>query len=70
MVEPVSSPLVKDTIPVDTPVVSCSGGKGDSLGHPLVYLNMGEKGHVTCPYCSREFVLVDPELGDYKDRAC
>lgn len=45
-----------DTRVVDTPVVACNGG-GGALGHPLVYLNLGDEGEVVCPYCSRRFVL-------------
>ena len=41
---------------VDSTTVACDGG-GGALGHPLVYLNMEGKGHVVCPYCSREFIL-------------
>jgi uncharacterized Zn-finger protein len=37
--------------------VPCDGGKGP-LGHPLVYLNLGKKGYVDCPYCGRRFELV------------
>ncbi|MBE05140.1 MAG: zinc-finger domain-containing protein [Gammaproteobacteria bacterium] len=36
--------------------VSCQG-EGGSLGHPLVYLNMGENNWVECPYCDRRFIL-------------
>jgi uncharacterized Zn-finger protein len=40
-------------------VVACDGGK---LGHPRVYLNLGPKGEVECPYCSRRFILeTEPE---------
>jgi uncharacterized Zn-finger protein len=35
--------------------VSCDGG-GGALGHPTVYLEMGTKGAVDCPYCGRKFV--------------
>ena len=45
-----------ETIEVDTPKVACDGGKGP-LGHPRVYLNMGDKGQIECPYCSRTYVL-------------
>ncbi|MCU0837823.1 MAG: zinc-finger domain-containing protein [Rhodospirillales bacterium] len=47
---------VAETIAVDRHVVACDGG-GGPLGHPLVYLNLGAEGEVTCPYCSRHFVL-------------
>ena len=36
--------------------VSCSG-VGGSLGHPKIYLDMGEKNEIRCPYCSKLFTL-------------
>lgn len=46
--------------------VSCNGG-GGALGHPLVYLEMGADGEVTCGYCDRRFILkggpADPARG-------
>ena len=36
--------------------IACDGG-GGSLGHPRVFLEMGEAHEVTCPYCDRQFVL-------------
>lgn len=45
-----------ETTEVDTPVLRCDGGDGP-LGHPAIYLNMGDSGHVDCPYCGRRFVL-------------
>jgi len=36
--------------------VVCDGG-GGALGHPRVFLEMGEATEVTCPYCDRLFVL-------------
>ena len=37
--------------------VACDGG-GGALGHPKVYLHIDqEKGEITCPYCSRTYVL-------------
>lgn len=44
-----------ETIVVETEVVACDGD--GPLGHPRVYLNLGEAGEVVCPYCSRRFVL-------------
>tara|TARA_B100001057_G_scaffold252451_1_gene252713 strand:- start:273 stop:476 length:204 start_codon:yes stop_codon:yes gene_type:complete len=35
--------------------VACNGG-GGPLGHPKIFLTLGNDGRVTCPYCSREFV--------------
>ncbi|MBM3632819.1 MAG: zinc-finger domain-containing protein [Alphaproteobacteria bacterium] len=49
-----------DIIRVESSVVSCDGRKtADDLGHPLVYLNMGDEDQVSCPYCSRVFMLVE-----------
>jgi len=53
----------EDVVQVETPVASCNGqglgaSQADCSGHPLVYLAMGEEGRATCPYCSRQFVLV------------
>ncbi len=37
--------------------VACDGG-GGSLGHPKVYLKIDmETGNITCPYCSRTYIL-------------
>jgi len=49
---PVEAPEV---IEVDTHRVSCDGG--GALGHPRVYLEMGDESFVECPYCDRRFVL-------------
>ena len=35
---------------------ACDGG-GGALGHPRVYLEMGGKDEVDCPYCGRKFKL-------------
>ncbi len=43
-------------IEADSRVVECDGG-GGALGHPMVYLNMGNKDEIVCPYCSRHFIL-------------
>ena len=43
-----------ETIYVTDTVVACDGGK---LGHPRVFLNLSSRGEVTCPYCSRRYVL-------------
>jgi uncharacterized Zn-finger protein len=42
-----------ETILVDERTVACDGG---TLGHPRVYLKIEDR-DVTCPYCSRHFVL-------------
>ena len=51
---------VPEIIPVDDTRVRCDGGaKGgaDPLGHPRVFLEMGDETFVECPYCDRRFVL-------------
>lgn len=45
-----------ETITVDSKRVICDGGEG-ALGHPRVYLEMGDKTEVDCPYCDRHYVL-------------
>jgi uncharacterized Zn-finger protein len=50
---PVDAP---ETIEVDDTRVACDG-IGGSLGHPKVYLEMGDEKYVECPYCDRRFVL-------------
>lgn len=45
-----------EIITVTTRRVACDG-VGGALGHPRVYLEMGEKDFVECTYCDRRFVL-------------
>jgi uncharacterized Zn-finger protein len=50
-----------EVIQVNERAVSCDGGLG-RLGHPRVFLRMqgplgGPATQVTCPYCSRLFLL-------------
>lgn len=45
-----------ETVIVEDTTVGCDGGNGP-LGHPMVYLSIGPKGAVECPYCSRRFTL-------------
>ena len=47
-----------ETITVAGKDVDCDGG-GGVLGHPKVYLNLGEDGETACPYCGRRFVFRD-----------
>lgn len=54
-----------ETIETSNSEVACDGG-GGALGHPKVYLHIdhdnGNK--VTCPYCSRTYVLRHSKLGN------
>ena len=54
---PVEAPEVVET---ENTRVSCDGG-GGALGHPRVYLEMGEAHFVECLYCDRRYVLAGPE---------
>ncbi len=49
------SSKINDTVTVNSAKVSCDGGEG-ALGHPRVFLNMGDKDSVQCTYCGRTFV--------------
>ena len=42
---------------VSSKKVSCDGG-GGALGHPKVYLEMGDENEITCPYCSKLFKII------------
>ncbi|QTC90502.1 zinc-finger domain-containing protein [Brevundimonas goettingensis] len=49
-----------EEIVVSSKRVACDGGNGvhgATLGHPLVYLDMGEDDFIECGYCDRRFVL-------------
>lgn len=44
-----------ETITVNHHRVSCDGG--GALGHPRIYLDLGEDGRAVCPYCSRLYLF-------------
>ena len=57
-----SPPDIKDNIKsnieiVSSKKVSCDGG-GGALGHPKVYLEMGDENKIICPYCSKLFKII------------
>jgi uncharacterized Zn-finger protein len=45
-----------EIVEVETTRVMCDGS-GGALGHPRVYLEMGDENFVECGYCDRRFVL-------------
>jgi len=45
-----------EIIEVEEKRVACDGGNA-ALGHPMIYLEMGSKSEVVCPYCGRMFRL-------------
>ena len=46
-----------ETLSVSETRIACDGG--GALGHPKVYLQIGDEGFVECPYCDRRFVLAE-----------
>jgi|SRR6185312_9328264 len=55
-----------EIIVVNRTRVACDGGQG-ALGHPKVYLEMGDQDFVECGYCDRRFVL-SPEAIEARAR--
>ena len=45
-----------EIVEVEDVKVVCDGG-GGAVGHPRVFLNMGDKSEIDCPYCGRRFAL-------------
>ena len=58
---PVSGPA-PEIVRVHTQRVACDG-VGGALGHPRVWVDLGESGTADCGYCDRRFVL--SEHGDH-----
>lgn len=54
--EPVGTPV--ETKIVSRRSVSCDGG-GGAVGHPRVFLEMGDGASVDCPYCGCRFLYED-----------
>lgn len=49
-----------ETVIVKETRVSCDGASsvgGGTLGHPKVFIQIGEEGFADCPYCDRRFIL-------------
>ena len=61
-----------ETVYVTTHRVKCDGATdvrgGAALGHPRVWLEMGEATFVECPYCDRRFVLAAGSEGPEDER--
>ncbi len=56
MNQPLPSIEQPEILYVTSTRVACDGDEGP-LGHPRVYLNMGDQGYVDCPYCDRRYIL-------------
>ncbi len=49
-------PSAPEIVPVTSRRVACDG-VGGALGHPRVWMEMGDGDFVECGYCDRRFVL-------------
>ena len=45
-----------EIVEVNNSKVTCQG-EGGALGHPRIYLNIGDAREIDCPYCGRRFRL-------------
>ncbi len=68
-----AQPALTTALPAPEIVVVRSGriacdGVGGALGHPRVWLEMGEASFVECPYCDRRFVLATGSEGPEDER--
>jgi uncharacterized Zn-finger protein len=59
-VQTLTPPGAPEVIVVHEHRIACDGS-GGALGHPRVYLEMGEAHFVECGYCDRRFVLAGHE---------
>jgi uncharacterized Zn-finger protein len=60
-------PGAPEVVEVRSRRVACDG-VGGALGHPRVWLEMGEAGFVECGYCDRRFVLASGVEGVESER--
>ena len=73
-VEPMPAPgFLTPSLPAPEIVTVRSGriacdGVGGALGHPRVFMEMGEAAFVECPYCDRRFVLATGSEGPESER--
>jgi uncharacterized Zn-finger protein len=56
-----------EVLKVHSKRIACDG-VGGALGHPRVYLEMGEADFVECTYCDRRFVLAAGSDGHEDER--
>ena len=62
-IQSTKAPEPPEVIAVHEHRVWCDGG-GGALGHPRVYMEMGDSGFVECGYCDRRFVLSGHDHGE------
>lgn len=56
-----------EVVTVPSKRIACDG-VGGALGHPRVWLEMGEADFVGCGYCERRFVLAKDSSGTEDER--
>ena len=47
-------PKPVEILETDSKTVACDGG-GGPLGHPRVFLQIGQENEIECPYCGRVY---------------
>ena len=47
-------PKPVEILETDSKTVACDGG-GGALGHPRVFLQIGQENEIECPYCGRVY---------------
>jgi uncharacterized Zn-finger protein len=55
-IQPTEPPAPPEVVVVHEHRIWCDGS-GGALGHPRVYMEMGDSAFVECGYCDRRFVL-------------
>ena len=60
-------PGTPEVIIVRSRRIACDG-VGGALGHPRVYMEMGDEPFVECGYCDRRFVLAPDSEGTEDER--
>ena len=64
---PMPDPSAPEVVSVRSKRVACDG-VGGALGHPRVWMEMGEANFVECSYCDRRFVLEAAVEGEENER--
>ncbi len=66
-----TDPFTPEIVYTDRARVCCDGATeiSPALGHPRVYLQIGEEGYVDCGYCDKRFVLRGGPADDGKGGA-
>jgi uncharacterized Zn-finger protein len=68
MTDTVANPAAApEVVVVKSRRIACDG-VGGALGHPRVYLEMGDDPYVECGYCDRRFVLAAGMEGEEDER--